>query len=431
VNASVNDIEERLRDAYRAAARTIPPEAASGLRERVVRVAPAPGSGGRGRRRVTGRVVLPLAAAAAVVAAAVLVPALESGLLARHGGAAPRSGRGQGSAVPSRAARHTSHAANSGGHSRMPAVPPGAPPFFLSSDGGQGTTTYVYSTATGRVVARIAPPHPGDTFDGLAATSNPLSFVVVTGHNYGCGSRLYMLRLNSGGQPSGYTPLSVPSLPEDVLSLAATPDGRSLAYIGEDCADPSGGLGDIGYVNLATGAITRWTAPKQEDIGSLSLSDRGTEIGFTVEPTKLFAAEAGVLATDLPGGTVAQSAQVIVSDSQLRPAGTVPEGAVLSPDGRTMYVCGAGVSVGNTPPPNTPDPLLTFSGGTLTHATHLGQPGSCGLSLDPSGRYLLAQTSGNYTTSTPIVQVVDLATGEATTLPVPAASLRQGAQVFW
>jgi hypothetical protein len=430
VNASVNDIEERLRDAYRAAAETIPPETVSGLRERVVRIGRAPG-GGRARRVITGRVLVPLAAAAAVVAAAVLVPAFESGVLAGHGGAAARAGRGQGSAMPSAVPGHAVRATASGKPGRALAVPPGAPPFFFTSDGGPGTTLYVYSTATAGVVARIAPPHPGDNFDGIAATSDPLRYVVATGHNFSCGTRLYTLRLSTGGQPAGYTPLSVPSLPEDLFSLAVTPGARFLAYAGQFCADAGGGQGDIGYVNLATGAISRWTAPKQEDIGSLSLSASGHEIGFTVQPTKLFQPVAGVLAGNAPSGALARSAQAIVSGNQLTPAGTVPEAAALSSGGRTMYVCGAGVSLGNTPPPATPDPLLTFSGGTLTHTAHLAGAGSCGLSLDPSGRYLLAQTSGGYGTGTPTVQLIDVATGKATTLPVPTASLQQGVQIFW
>ena len=425
MNGSVNDIEERLRDAYRAAADTIPAGALGGLRERVVRIGPAASGGRRGRRAVTGRVVLPLAAAAAVVAAAVLVPAFESGLLAGHG-AAPQSDRGQRSAAASGVARHTARATAAGKPGRALAVPPGAPRFFFASDGGPGTTLYVYRTATARVVARIAPPHPGDTFDGIAATSDPLRFVVATGHNYSCGAHLYTLRLSADGQPAGFTPLPVPSLPEDVISLAATPDGQFLAYAGDGCADPSGGQGDIGLVNMSTRAISRWTAPKQEDIGSLSLSGKGTEIAFTVGQTQLFNAEAGVLATGSAGGTLAQSAQVIVSGTQLRPAGTVPDAAVLSPDGHAMYVCGAGVAIGNTLPPETPDPLLTFSGGTLTHTTHLGAAGSCGLSLDPSGRYLLAQTLGYSTTSTPALQLIDLASGKATALPLSAASLQDG-----
>ena len=434
MNASVDNIEERLRDAYRAAAQTMPPEAVSGLDERVVRIGRA-ARGGRRRHVSTGRALVPLAAAAAVVAAAVLVPAFESGLLAGHGTpapAVPRPGQGPGAAIPSAVPRHPAHparATESGKPDRAPAGPAGAPAFFFASDGGPGTTQYVYSTATSRVVARITPPHPGDIFDGIAATSDPLRFVVAVGHASSCGSHLYTLRLTADGQPAGYTPLPVPSLPEDVISLAATPDGRFLGYAGDECA--GAGQGDVGLVNMSTGAISRWTAPKQEDIGSVSVSGNGAEIEFTVGQTQLFNAETGLLATDAPTGTLAQSAQVIVSGTQLRPAGTVPDGAAVSPDGRTMYVCAAGVSVGNAPPPAaTPDPLLTFTGETLTHTAHLGGAGPCELSLDPSGKYLLAQTSG-YNNSAPMLQLVDLATGKATTLPVPAASIQNGVQVSW
>ncbi len=430
MNGPVNDLETRLRDAYRAAGETIPPEAVRDLPERVVRIGPASRGGGRRLRAINGRVMVPIAAAAAIVVAAVLVPAFESGLLAGHGGGTPLSGGGKGPASPPAVTEPASQAPPAEKKGPPQTVSPGAPAFFLSLDGGLPTTLYVYRTATAQVVAQIAPPS-GGLFQAVAATSDPLSFVVATS-DFGCGSRLYAMRLTADGQLSGYKPLAVPNLSEDVLSLAVTPDAQSLAYVGEYCGDQSGNEGDIGYVNLESQTISRWTAPKQEDIGSLSLSANGSEIGFTVEPTKLFQAEAGVLATDSASGVLAESAQVIVSDSELKPAGTVPEGAVLSPNGRTMYVCGAGVSLGNTPAPTTPDPLLTFSGTTLTHTTHLAGAGSCGLSLDPSGRYLLAQTSGSYsTTSTSTVQLIDLATGKATTLPVPTANLQQGVQLFW
>lgn len=454
VNGQVSNVEDRLREAYRAAAQTIAPDGIRALHEPVTVI--APGRAGRAarqefrgwRRAARGRVLLPLAAAAAIVAIVAGIPALRSGVLpgASHpAGATPGTGapaRGAPAATkpsPTRPPAGTK-AAHRKGVPRL-AVPVGAPPFFLTTDGGPGTTLYVYRTATAQVVAQVTVPRPGDNFDaaaavsdmwaGPAATSATSGYVVAVGHAFTCGTRLYSLRLRPDGQPAGYTPLAVPTLPEDVISLAVTPGGRSLAYAGDYCTDPGGGQGDIGYVNLATRAISRWTAPKQEDIGSLTLSADGGEIGFVVEPTKLFAPEAGLLATDAASGTLAQRAQVLVSARQLRPAETVPEGAVFAPDGRTMYVCGAGVQFGSTPAPTTPDPLVTVVDGTLTHTTHLAAAGPCGLSLDPSGRYLLAQTSGWYGSGGPGVQLIDLTTGRSTTLPVPRASLEQGASVFW
>jgi hypothetical protein len=428
VNGSFSDVEDRLREAYRAAAETIPPDGIRNPREPVTVIAPGRTRRGQRLRAARGRILVPLAVAAAIVVIAAGVPALLSGRTP----AAPGPSGGAGT-TPAPPASPTAKATARPEKTRPPttlAIPPGTPPFFLTTDGGPGTTLYVYQTDTARLVARVTLPHPGDDFYAAAATSDPLYYVVAVGHAYTCGTRLYAIRLSPDGQSAVYQALSVPTLPEDVSSLAVTYNARSLAYAGEYCTDPSGGQGDIGYVNLATKAISRWTAPKQEDIGSLSLSASGGEIGFTVGATKLFQAEAGLLATDAPAGTVAERAQVIVSAGQLKPAGTVPEGAMLSPDGRTMYVCGAGVSVGNAPPPATPDPLLTFTGGKLKHTAHLAGAGSCGLSLDPSGRLLLAQTSGGYGTGTPALQLIDVATGKTTALPVPAATLQQD-QVFW
>jgi hypothetical protein len=430
VNGSLSDIEDQLRAAYRAAADTVDPDGIRSMREPMTVIAPGRTRRARGRRAARGRILIPLAAAAAIVAVAAGVPALLSGRMPAAPG--PTGGAGP---APSSPASPTARATALPERTRLPAtltIPPGAPPFFVTTDGGPGTTLHVYQTDTARPVGQVTVPHPGDDFYAAAATADPLRYVVAVGHAYKCGTRLYTLRLRPDGQSAGYTPLRVPTLPEDVSSLAVTPDARSLAYAGEFCTDPSGGQGDVGYVNLATGAISRWTAPKQQDIGSLSLSASGSEIGFAVGATKLFPAQAGLLATDAPTGTLAERAQVIVSATQLTPAGTVPEGAMLSPRGRTMYVCGAGVSVGSKPPPATPDPLLTYSGATLTHTAHLAGGGSCGLSLDPSGRFLLAQTSGGYGAGagTPALQLIDLATGKATSLPVPAASLLQD-EIFW
>jgi hypothetical protein len=87
VNVQVNDVESRLRDAYRAAGDTIAPESIRGLDELVARGAPGRAGHGRARhghggprRLMHGRLLVPLAAAAAVVAVAVALPAVLSGV---------------------------------------------------------------------------------------------------------------------------------------------------------------------------------------------------------------------------------------------------------------------------------------------------------------------------------------------------------------
>jgi hypothetical protein len=415
VNGHVRDVEERLRGAYRAAADTIEPGSMRDVRDPLAVIAPdRAGAEPAGIRRVMrGRVLLPLAAAAAVVAVAVAVPALQSGVPSAAPGrtARPTAGTRPPLARPTVAAPQTTS---------------DAPPFFVTvSDGG--ASVEVYRTTTAQVAATVAVPADGDNFYGIAPTANPLTYVVALGRAYTCGTHLYTLQLTGSGQLASYTPLSVPAIPEDVFSLAVTPDSRFLGYAGEYCDGPEAGTGDIGFVNLATGAVSRWTAPGNEDIGSVSLSADGSQLGFVVQQTQLYAPLAGLLATDAPAGTVAERAQVVVAEqlaiqgSQVVPTGTVASAAALTPDGGTLYVCGS-------TPDATPDPLLAYSGGKVTASRLLAGSGPCTLSVDPSGTYLLAQTAG--AGSATMLQLVDLATGTVTSLPTQDISAQSG-PVTW
>jgi len=421
VNGQVSDIENRLREAYRVAADTIQPDGIRTLYEPVTVIAPGRSRSRRPRRAPRGRVLLPLAAAAAIVAIVAGVPALLSGLPSaapRPTGQAGRTGQAPGTA-PAAARTRTSTLA----------VPPGAPPYFVALSGGANTSLYVYRTGIADPLLVVPVPHAGDSFYAVAATADPRTYVVATGHAYTCGTHLYALHLWSGSSPA-YTPLPVPTLPEDVFALTVTPDARFLGYAGEYCDSPDGGTGDIGFVNLATGGISRWTAPGNEDIGSLSLSANGTQIGFVVQQTKLYQPLAGILPTDAPAGTIAQRAQVVVAQRlvvaghQLTLAGAVPDAAALAPDGRTLYVCGASESAAH-------DPLLTVSGGTVTGRTALAGSGPCVLSLDPSGGFLLAQTSITAGHAAAVLELIDLATGTVTPLPAQGIGAQNDVWVTW
>ena len=151
------------------------------------------------------------------------------------------------------------------------------------------------------------------------------------------------------------------------------------------------------------------------------------QLGFVVQQTKLYAPLAGLLATDAPAGTVAERARVVVAQhfaiegGQVVQAGTVPDAAALTPDGGTLYVCGA-------TPDLTPDPLLAYSGGQVTASSLLAGTGPCSLSLDPSGRYLLAQSAAP--SGATMLQLFDLATGKVTNLPTHDISSQAG-PVIW
>lgn len=394
MNRQLSNVEDRLREAYRAAADTIDPDRIRPFREPEAAVPSR--RPGRVRRwpGARARMLVPLAAAAAIVAIAAGVPAV----LSRFPLSASRPQATQ----------------------TAPAVPPGAPRFFVAVWSGD-TALNVYQTATAKLLATIQAPRESESFSGVAATGDPTRYVVAVGNNGSCGTKLYMLRLTAGGQFAGVTPLAVPSLPrEQVFSLAVTPDARYVAYAGQYCSGPNLALSDIGFVNLAGKSVRRWMAPASEWFVSLSLTANGSRIGFVIRQTGEYEPAAGILPTSGPAGSVADDAlfvdaqRLVIAHSKIVPTGTVPAGAVpgaaaIASDGRALYICGVPSGAGA-------DPLLTYSGGKLAQRGTLAGGGSCVLSLDPSGRFLLAQTSTAAGHATVRLELIDLASGSVTPL---------------
>jgi len=146
------NIEERLRDAFKAAAGTVRPE--------TVRACPEPP---RRRRRLKishngsrGRTLVPVVTAAAVAliigGASVAASQLLTGN--HHGG--PNTRHGQ---------------------STVGAPPRGLPRYFITSIGDSSPLT-VRDTSTGEITGRLAPPR-GMFFPAVAAAADGRTFLVV------------------------------------------------------------------------------------------------------------------------------------------------------------------------------------------------------------------------------------------------------------
>ncbi len=196
------DLEDRVRDAYQSAARTVQtlqrtsPELAAG---------PAP----RARPRRMNAFV-PIAAAAAVIvviAASLAVPRLLTGGVKNS----PTTSA-PGSGPP--ALRHY-------------------PPFqvvLTVNDSNRESKLQVESAATGRVLSTLAPPWQGATWGDVAATQDATKFVVAAARSTTpyAPTRLYTLTLSAHGAVTGLRPLAVPSLPGELTSLAASADGSTV-----------------------------------------------------------------------------------------------------------------------------------------------------------------------------------------------------------
>jgi hypothetical protein len=333
----MNAIEERLRDAYRAAAQTIPPEAVDGQ-------AWVP----RSRPRAA-RVVVPAAAAVAVLAIAGLVtvavrPAPPTRHVTRATGATPVSlGQVAPSAGPSR--------------------------YFLAlENNGQGSVydpLAVYSARTGRLVAALSTPRSAVQPDAAVALGDGSTFIVAetTGPSTKavCAgtSRLYRLRLAADGRPVSLDPLALPAIAGYVDTLAATPDGSTIAYDSLICDLPLYGTSVLGVMNTATGQARQWTWPKPGVSASwLSLSTNGRILTYLWQRNKVVTKYEGRV---LPAWTLSQlpaassaGRAITLSTTLTSGPGTIsvparyrsefgrttedPPAAVTA-DGRTVYYC--------------------------------------------------------------------------------------------
>jgi hypothetical protein len=415
----MTDLEQRLRDAYGAAAATVHPDSIRGLHEFRV-----PARRLRPRRWILGSgLVVPLSAAAAVVALVLAIAVI----------------------VPALTTRHRSAAASEPG-TRIPQ-------FTLADD---GSDLRVLQTVTGRVVGRISAP-AGLTFTGQASqaeiqvagtASDRTFFVLASPTSSTCRMFLYKAQLGDGGQPSlTRLPLTLPP-GTGILELAASGDGRTAALLLGGCGKPSPyasamqANGGIILVDLATGRLIRqWSYGPNETAPilpgpSVYLSADGAQLAFPVYP-KSGPNELTVrmLATSAPSGTLDSVSHV----AWRQPHDTLMDAfplMALSPDGKTLYACDGPLSKSSI----SITRLLAFSATTgrqmsVLYAWPRPRYVNCGVvTTDPLSGTLLAYadvaTTGPVNPTGPPHQgtflfAVDPATGRVSPLPfsMPADGL--------
>ena len=296
-----SDLEDRVRDAYQAAGRTVQPQT---LRRTTPRV--AAGSARRPRRL---NALIPVAAAVAVLAvigASVALPRLLTG----SAGPAGKPG------ISASALAHD-------------------PPFqVIVTRPGTGTSLLV-RTPAGHVDSTLAPPQ-GTTWGGVTATANPRKFIVATSPNTRAvwnPSRLYTLTLSARGAVTHLTPLAAGSLPVQLGSLAADADGGVIAFSGQR----SSGAFVVGVV--IGNQVKQWSVSEREaSIGNVSVTSAGTKIAFITQyngPGSHFAAM--VLATGSAPGSLLTRAKTVGSYDYTR-KDLYMFAVAISPDGNWVYV---------------------------------------------------------------------------------------------
>jgi hypothetical protein len=408
-------LENRLREAFRADAETVRPEA--------IRDLPRAAAQRSGRRVRTEpgrkRLAISLTAAAAVAAIALTASVVAQGM----------SGRSN-----SRPHAPGSIAAGYRG-ALVPGVP--APRFFVAITARNNTNHVlaanleVLSSATGRVLARLAPPGPGLKFQQVAALGSDQRFVAEVSSPSHCGAAwFYQFHLTPQGQPAGLAPLAVPAAPGNPVSLAASANGKVIAYDSTTChervATSAWDWGQVGVIQVSTRKVTSWTyGASVNQIGGLSpsLSADGSLLGVTGNPDN--GTRTGrdgensewVLPTGSAPGRLGQRYRRAVGPS----AGSSLVAGVLSPTGSVTFALTASEWPARARE-MTVRAYQTATGwlspGARVLLQHGRFSGPAFIAPDVSGRYLLA-----YQYAVPGVWRLDLATGRHSVLRGSTSSL--------
>jgi hypothetical protein len=247
----MNTLEDRVRAAIRATAEEIAPGSIPplSLAAKLKRRWPGPAGLARGR---TGwpRVLVPLAAAASVVAVVTVSLALTR---PTHSPALPR-------------ARHLAAGAVTLG--AAPAYTGGTvPPYYVALEpgplSGASTRAVVRATATGAELAVVTPPRPDRVFTAVSAAADDRTFVLAAqrssdydGPPSDNPQKYFVLRLDPADHTARLTALPIPGEPgSQVVDEALAPNGSKLAI-----ALGAGRRGEyeIKVINLRTWSVRTW-----------------------------------------------------------------------------------------------------------------------------------------------------------------------------
>jgi hypothetical protein len=381
-------IEDLLRDELKRVADTVQPGQLRPLQM------PVPG-----RRR--HRRLLPLAAAAAVIAVAVVAVLV----------ATPRP-------VPSSAPG-----------------PAAIPRYYLTFTyiadqqfhGLPVTEAVIRDSATGQITGTVkilnnAFPAPVT----VAAAPDDRSFIIgiygqdpkgIRGTSY-LEWRFFRLPISADGKPGHLTELSAHPVPTNAFlgDIALSPDGTllavSLSYgVGRQNGHFASVVAAVEVINLVTGKVRIWTAAPQHGhyyaTGSPSWADGDRMIAFTWQHSQSLTNDnmtmegVRLLDTDAPGDNLADSPMIV---SRKAVSGTI-QSALITPDGRDVLLATyrnvssdgndgtviaqiAEVSAAGSGPVRV---LRTETARYTEYTKGYLDGDSQVLSLDPTGRYALAQ----------------------------------------
>jgi hypothetical protein len=286
----------------------------------------------------------------------------------------------------------------------------------------------VRSSATGRLAAR----QPGYDALAIAAYDSGSRLVIARQAGDRCASRLYRATLSADGRLGRLSRLG-PVIHGVVASVADDANASVIGYFAGLCAKSDGG-GYLAVLNAHTNKVRRWTGVAMYGSGgtvgtgtALSMSASGRVVVFFGEAIGTGGKDIGqrvwALRTSASAGPLRAHMRTVLS----RPnAGPPLSAAVLSPGGKTFYLCAVStkgtVSAHHTVTQTAVITVRRTSTGasvgtvaklTATGVNFLGQGLGCPLAVTPNGRYLLAPYKLRYGSSTlvpPVVSAYELGT---------------------
>lgn len=418
----MNRLEERLLDAFQAAANTVTRE--MDAPDLTGRARPASGPPIASRAAVI-RLAAPLAAAAAVAAVALAMSLITTRGPGREPSHPPSPARWQLSGVTSVGQGYP------GGHLPVAAQPR----YYLGIQPAPhgpteyAFTVYVYSAATGQRTGQVTLPGSGLWARTVASLGGGAYVVAATRGmpRFGCRTWLYQFRLTAAGQPTELRPFVVPQVRGWARQLRGTGDGRLAVLTTSRCsrgrAQPMNSHDDRATaISLPSGATTTWSPWPQgsnlvpEDVvpaGTLSADGRMLAfVAIAGQPSDFGFPEqaAYVMLTGQVSGPVTRRYRLVVNPKG--PAGVIA--AAPSPNGQVTFVLTARSYGGRWH--EMIGAYATATGKLITvlasaSARYLNGDGY--FLPDPSGRHLLVMGFGNDNTA-----VLDVATHRLSILHV-------------
>jgi hypothetical protein len=394
-------IERRLRDAYADAAATVQQHDLS---------PDVPAQPARTRRRPRGpRILLvPLAAAAAVLLIAIVPLAIPRGSHSGPQGQQPK------------AAARTPAATPTPSSSQGPAAPP--PQYLVTIYGVGSGLLEVRNAVTGALTASIKIPISGGYWYALAA-QGARTFIASEDVSLPSATTSYFYRfvIDSHGRVTRISRAGR-VVHGAVMAASITPDGRDVGYL---LLANGPAKVQVVLADLTTGrVIASWPVAAGDTIASLSIDADGNALAVSA----YYYTHVNPRANDQKAY---KHADLVQRTSVLRPAtsgtpiGKLPEllpqagTLALSPDGRTLYeFLQAGHVTGSSwrdPDPVTFDlAAISTRSGAVVSVLHAWRAVWADfipqLALDPAGRYLLIADDTS-------LARVDTATGRYTALP--------------